>query len=152
MNVKNNKRSQETMQKIEDAFVTLLQDKSLHAISVTDICDLAEIDRCTFYAHYNDIAALAYAFSEKAEKMVQATSNSAEDYTWIFTCIKEHPKYFTAYFKLGIREVKADYKTLFLRSAVHSVAKLWFEGGCVESTEEMGALIAREAKKKSSCT
>ena len=100
MNSKNNKRSMETMQKIEDAFVTLLQ----------------------------------------------ARSGSTEDYAWIFTCIKEHPQHFNAYFKLSIREVKADYKTLFLRSAVHGVAKLWFEGGCVESEGAMGALIAHEIK------
>lgn len=146
MNTKNNKRSQETMQKIEDAFVALLQNESMHEVSVTDICDLAQIDRSTFYAHYDDVTALANAFSEKTEKMVQSQSGLAEDYAWIFTCIKEHPQHFAAYFKLGIREVKADYKTLFLRSAVHSVAKLWFEGGCVESTEAMGALIMREVK------
>ena len=134
------------MQKIEDAFVALLQNKPLHEVSVTDICDLAQIDRSTFYAHYDDVATLANAFSEKTERMVQSKSGSAEDYNWIFICIKEHPQHFNAYFKLGIREVKADYKTLFLRSAVHSVAKLWFEGGCVESAEAMGALIMREVK------
>ena len=146
MNSKNNKRSMETMQKIEDAFVTLLQGRSLHEISVVDICDLAQVDRSTFYAHYSDVEALANAFAEKTEKMVQARSGSTEDYAWIFTCIKEHPQHFNAYFKLSIREVKADYKTLFLRSAVHGVAKLWFEGGCVESEGAMGALIAHEIK------
>lgn len=147
MNTKNNKRAQETIQKIEDALVALLQDKSLHEVSVTDICDLAQIDRSTFYAHYDDVAALAYTFSEKTEKMVQSQSGSTEAYAWIFTCIKEHPQHFNAYFKLGIREMKADYKTLFLRSAVHSVAKLWFENGCIESEEKMGNLIAREINK-----
>ena len=126
--------------------ISLLQDKSLHEISVTDICDLAQIDRSTFYAHYDDIAALANVFSEKTEKMVQSQSGSAEDYTWIFTCIKEHPQHFAAYFKLGIREVTADYKSLFLRSAVHGVAKLWFENGCIDPVEEMGVLIKREVK------
>ena len=77
------------MQKIEDTFVALLQNKPLHEVSVTDICDLAQIDRSTFYAHYDDVAALANAFSEKTEKMVPSQSGSAENYTWIFTCIKE---------------------------------------------------------------
>ena len=47
----------------------------------------------------------------------------------------------------AIRDVKADYKTLFFRSAVHSVAKLWYENGCIESVEKMGELITREISK-----
>ena len=147
MNTPNNKRGQETVQKIDEAFVTLLQEKLLHEVEVSELCELAQINRSTFYAHYIDVEALANAFAEKTEKMVQARSGATEDYAWIFACIKEHPQHFNAYFKLNIREVKADYKTLFLRSAVHGVAKLWFENGCVESSEKMGNLIMREISK-----
>lgn len=147
MNTPNNKRSQETFQKIDEAFVTLLQEKSLHGIEVSEVCELAEINRSTFDAHYDVITALAKAFTEKTEKMIQSLPHSENDYSWIFTCIKERPRHFTAYFKLGIREVEADDKTLFLRSAVHGVAKLWFENGCTESAEHMGALIKRELKR-----
>ena len=147
MNVANNKRRQDTLQKIEEVFVTLLQEKSLHEVEVSELCKLAQIDRSTFYAHYEDVSALANTFSEKTEEFVLAQPHGEEDYSWIFACIKEHPQRFTAYFKLGIREVKADYKTLFLRSAVHGVAKLWFENGCIESAEKMGNLIMREMSK-----
>lgn len=147
MNVANNKRRQDTLQKIEDVFVTLLQEKSLHEVEVSELCKLAQIDRSTFYAHYEDVSALANTFSEKTEEFVLAQPHGEEDYSWIFACIKEHSQRFTAYFKLGIREVKADYKTLFLRSAVHGVAKLWFENGCIESAEKMGNLIMREISK-----
>lgn len=147
MNVANNKRRQDTLQKIEDVFVTLLQEKSLHEVEVSELCKLAQIDRSTFYAHYEDVSALANTFSEKTEEFVLVQPHGEEDYSWIFACIKEHPQRFTAYFKLGIREVKADYKTLFLRSAVHGVAKLWFENGCIESAEKMGNLIMCEISK-----
>ena len=147
MNTPNNKRGQETVQKIDEAFITLLQEKLLHEVGVSELCELAQINRSTFYAHYNDVEALANAFAEKTEKMVQARSGATEDYAWIFACIKEHPRHFNAYFKLGIRTVNADYKTLFLRSAVHGVAKLWFENGCIESSEKMGNLIMREISK-----
>ena len=100
-----------------------------------------------YYAHYDVITALAKAFTEKTEKMIQSLPHSENDYSWIFTCIKERPHHFMAYFKLGIREVEADDKTLFLRSAVHGVAKLWLENGCTESAEHMGALIKRELKR-----
>ena len=148
MNTPNNKRSQETLQKIDEAFATLLQEKSLHEIEVSELCELAENNRSTFYAHYDDVSALAKAFTENTEKKVQSLPHSENDYSWIFTCIKERPHHFMAYFKLGIREVEADYKTLFLRSAVHGVAKLWFENGCVESPKHMGELIAKEMVKQ----
>ena len=41
----------------------------------------------------------------------------------------------------------ADYRTLFRRSAVHSVEKLWFENGCVESVNHMATIIMREMKR-----
>ena len=147
MNTPNNKRGQETVKRIDEAFVSLMQEKSLHEVEISELCELAKINRSTFYAHYDDVTALADAFVEKTEKMVQSMPHSENDYSWIFTCIKEQPRHFAAYFKLGIREVKADYKTLFLRSAVHGVAKLWFENGCVEPEEHMGAIIMRELKK-----
>ena len=147
MNTPNNKRGKETVKRIDEAFVSLLQEKSLHEVEISELCELAQINRSTFYAHYADVTALADAFVEQTEEMVQSMPHSEDDYSWIFTCIKEQPRHFAAYFKLGIREVKADYKTLFLRSAVHGVAKLWFENGCVESAEHMGAIIMREMKK-----
>ena len=147
MNTPNNKRGQESLRKIEEAFVTLLQEKSLHEVEISELCELAQVNRSTFYAHYADVNALADAFVEQTEKMVQSMPHSGNDYSWIFNCIKERPRHFAAYLKFGIREVKADYKTLFLRSAVHGVAKLWFENGCVESSERMGAIIMRELKK-----
>ena len=148
MNTPNNKRSQETLQKIDEAFATLLQEKSLNEVEVSELCELAEINRSTFYAHYDDVTALKKAFTEKTEKMVQSLPHSENDYSWIFTYIKERPHHFAAYFKLGMQEVEADYKTLFLRSAVHGVAKLWFESGCVEPAEKMGTLIMREMNKR----
>ena len=147
MNVKNNKRGQETQQKIEDAFVTLLQEKSLREVEVSEICELAQINRSTFSAHYDSVSALANAFCEKTEEIVLAQPHTADDYTWLFACIKNHRQRFSAYFKLGIREVRADYKTLFLRSAIHGVAKLWFENGCVETVDKMGKLLMREISR-----
>ena len=147
MNTPNNKRGQETVKRIDEAFVSLMQEKSLHEVEISELCELAQINRSTFYAHYDDVTALADAFVEQTEKMVQSMPHSEDDYSWIFTCIKEQPRQFAAYFKLGIREVKADYKTLFLRSAVHGVAKLWFENGCVEPAELMGKVIKREYLK-----
>ena len=80
MNTPNNKRGQETVQKIEDEFVTLLQEKLPHEIGVSELCELAQINRSTFYAHYDDLTALSKSFSEKTEKLLQSQPRTDENY------------------------------------------------------------------------
>ena len=43
---------------IREAFIDLLNEKSLEKITVTDIVRRADINRGTFYAHYEDITAV----------------------------------------------------------------------------------------------
>ena len=43
---------------IRRAFMDLLKEKSFEKITVTDIVNLAEINRSTFYAHYPDVLGL----------------------------------------------------------------------------------------------
>ena len=63
MNTKNNQRRKNSITKIENAFMRLLQEKEVHTISITDICKLANVNRTTFYANYLDI----YDLVEKIE-------------------------------------------------------------------------------------
>lgn len=147
MNVKNNKRHQETMDNINNAFVSLLQGKELRELTVTNICELAGIERSTFYAHYNDVADLANACAAQIEKQVSEQPHTEDDFSWIFDYIKEHPDLFKKYFKLGVSKVSSDYKTIFFRNGAYSVAKMWFVDGCVESSEQMGIIIKREYEK-----
>ncbi len=68
MNTPNNKRYRDMAENINTAFVSSLQDKDMSDITVTDICKLADIDRRTFYAHYEDVSALANAYTAQIEK------------------------------------------------------------------------------------
>jgi len=36
---------------------------------------------------------------------------------------------------------------IFFRTGAYSVAKMWFDAGCVESSEQMGEIIKREYEK-----
>ncbi len=44
-----------TKKVIHDTFLTLLREKSVKQITVTELCRLAEINRATFYKHYFDV-------------------------------------------------------------------------------------------------
>lgn len=55
MNIKNNQRAQLTRNKIKEVFIEMLSSKAIHQITVQDICRKADVNRTTFYAHYDDI-------------------------------------------------------------------------------------------------
>ena len=147
MNVKNNRRHQETIDNIENAFVSLLRDKELNKISVTELCEAAKIDRSTFYANYEDISDLANEVSTKIEIELEEQPHTDGEFAWIFEYIQANKDVFDIYFKLGLSQAKADYKMIFFRTGAYSVAKMWFEGGCNESPEQMSEILKREYNK-----
>lgn len=57
-------RVKKTEQAIKQAFMQLRADKPLEKIKVKDLCTLAHINKSTFYAHYEDIYALANKMEE----------------------------------------------------------------------------------------
>ena len=147
MNTHINRRHRETIAAIDTAFVSLLKEKELKDISVSELCESAEVNRSTFYENYTDVFALANAYSEKIEKQIADQPHTDGEFAWIFDYIKANADVFEIYFKLGISKKSADYKTLFFRNGVYAVAKMWFEGGCKEPTEQMGEIVKREHTK-----
>ncbi|MET1249017.1 TetR/AcrR family transcriptional regulator [Sporolactobacillus sp. STCC-11] len=51
---KNNRRTHYTIQVIKDAFLRLLSTTELSKITVTQICREADVNRGTFYLHFDD--------------------------------------------------------------------------------------------------
>ncbi len=168
MNVKNNKRRRESVEKIEKAFVELLQTKELGKISVSEICAITELNRTTFYSNYIDIYDLADKVRGKLEREFTDLftdydyMNGRDGVFKMFTHIKENQLFYKTYFKLcydeshlisvydplraekefGTHNVK--YHIEFFRNGFNAVIKLWLAGGCVESPEEMANIIKQE--------
>ena len=65
MNVKNNKRHQETIAAIDRALLSLMKEKNLKDISVYELCNKAEANRSTFYENHTDVFTLANVYAEK---------------------------------------------------------------------------------------
>lgn len=72
MNVKNNQRFQETERKIKNAFLDLLGNRLLDDITVGDICLCADVNRSTFYAHYDSAETLLEAMDEDMSRQLMA--------------------------------------------------------------------------------
>ena len=68
MNTKNNKRRQDSQDRIETAFMELLKVKDLNKITVAEICKLAPCNRSTFYANFLDVFDLADTVRRKLEE------------------------------------------------------------------------------------
>lgn len=48
------RRKKYTRMVLKDSFMRLLKEKQISAITVKELCELADINRSTFYAHYSD--------------------------------------------------------------------------------------------------
>jgi len=60
-----NRKIQYTKMVIKESLFTLLQEKPLKHITVKSLCELADINRGTFYAHYADIYDLVHQLEEE---------------------------------------------------------------------------------------
>jgi len=114
MNTKNNQRSRNTDERIVRATFELSakENRPLNRITVREICEVAQINRSTFYAHYMDV----YDVVEKAERTM------AEELTKSFTKeLSKGKKLDTCFVSLFsfVKENKEFYK-LYLSSSSRS--------------------------------
>jgi len=48
------RRVKYTRMVLKESFINLLEKKDISQITIKEICEDADINRATFYAHYND--------------------------------------------------------------------------------------------------
>lgn len=173
MNTPNNKRRRESQRKMENAFVQLLQDREISRVSVTDICKLAGVNRTTFYANYQDVFALADTVLKRLEEEVLGLyqreweqRHSSHDFLPLFHHIRNNQLFYKTYFKLckdgyiqsfgyDTREAFAfygmqhiDYHIEFFGAGLNAIIRKWLNGGCIETPEEINAIIKAEYKNR----
>ena len=172
MNKPNNKRRKKSQEQIEKIFLQLIQKKNIDEISVSTICEKANLNRSTFYANYIDI----YDLAEKIQKNMEREfaqflliNNAKQDYNGylnMFRYIKDNQIFFKTYFKL--EEISKniptqyrvelaekyydnkfiDYHIEFFRAGLNAVIKKWLNSGCIETPEEINDIITSEYKNK----
>ena len=172
MNVSNNKRKKSSIEKIEKVFIQLIQKKNIEEISVSMICELADLNRSTFYSNYIDIYDLAEKVMKNMEiefGQFQLSNNAKQDsngYLNMFRYIKDNQIFFKTYFKLEAISMNLptqyhielaekyydnkfiDYHIEFFRAGLNAVIKKWLDNNCKETPEEINEIITTEYKNK----
>ena len=103
--MKSDARTRYTLMVLKKAFLTLLSEKPLNKISVKELCDLAEINRTTFYKHYEDIFALNASLEEDIIKDYRRLLQEIDDkhiyngVLTILTSLKENLIVYEAFMK-----------------------------------------------------
>jgi len=172
MNIKNNKRKRESIEKIEKVFIELLQTNELDKISVSAICKRTGLNRSTFYANFIDI----YDLADKTKKHLEdefltlysdeiSGKSSTDNFLKLFGHIKENQLFYKTYFKLvtdnnsfiGYDKARAeqffdsksiDYHIEFFKSGFNAIIKKWLSNGCKETPEEMENILKSEYLRK----
>lgn len=173
MNTANNRRRRESRDRLETAFVRLLQERELSRLTVTALCKEAGVNRTTFYANYLDIPDLADAVQKRLEDEVMELYReereqgwNSHDYLKLFRHIYENQLFYRTYFKLGLdgkfrlteydvqlaasyypdRDV--EYHVEFFRAGLNAVIKKWLREGCRQTPEEIRAILMDEYRGK----
>lgn len=170
MNTPNNKRKKESQNKIEKAFLQMIQTKEIEDISVSRICKAAGLNRSTFYANYVDIYDLVEKIRERMLNEFASIFNDKEaghtyeNYLTMFRHIKDNRIFYRTYFKLAFdtnydityfsEELSREefnnrfieYHGEFFKAGISAIIKMWLNRDCKETPEEMVEIIQSEYK------
>lgn len=164
-----------SQEKIEKAFIELIQTKEINEISVVELVKKAKVNRSTFYVNYLDIDDLKDKIKEKMfydilelYKEESIKKEHSYDYLKLFKHIKENQIYYRTMFKLSfdfmnyydnsLEEKDAikyygtlkniDYHIEFFKAGIQAIIKKWLFNGCEEAPEEMLEILNSEYRGK----
>ena len=68
--MKNDRRIRRTRAAIQSAFLKLIFEKDINKITIKELCERADINKSTFYLHYQDIYDLEEQIEEEISEKV----------------------------------------------------------------------------------
>lgn len=164
MNTINNKRKQQSIKKIKEAFMILFNEKDLEEIKVSDICEIAKINRTTFYSTFDNLYDLIEAIKVDYESLIIEKLKEeiySSKLAKIFNDIYKNQLIYKTYIKLfsdkkhksnlletffnGLNNGNGvNYHLVFFRAGFVALIKQWLSSGCKETPEEMLAILQEE--------
>ena len=75
------------------------------------------------------------------------TCDTTEDFTWLFTTVKDNAEQLRAYFQTATYTTTGNYKTTFFVNGLRAIIITWLDNDCANSVEQMNELAMREYGK-----
>lgn len=163
-----NRRSIMTKKMIEDSFYELLEKNPVEKISVKSLCDNADINRSTFYLHYQTIEDLVDEIEQtlinKQIELLGKVNKRTDTRPFIIqtlSMLEKRPKvylhllenghfvqlytekmehYFENFVELS-HNIKTTYTFEYIVSGSFAISKKWLESGCKLSKKNLAELI-----------
>lgn len=178
MNTKNNKRYKGSSEKIETTFLALLLNHKYEEITISEIVKHANINRSTFYAHYDDINDLIIKIESRFANSMASIFNfglrpTHQAFVEMFTFIKNNKYFYKAflnipYATLAEYNTKVEvlknidnnanfekdnklgiyYRASFFGAGIKEMCRIWLEHDCKESPSFMAELLLEEYKNR----
>ncbi|WP_367295369.1 TetR/AcrR family transcriptional regulator [Levilactobacillus yonginensis] len=158
--VKNNRRAQYTQGIIQQTVLSLLESKPINAISVTEVCAQADVNRTTFYRYYTDIydcvASIEKDFVSALNPLEGATPTQALEH--LLMAFYEDKKLSNLVFVEGktkllerMQELMRqngpepplidDYQGTYIGAGLQSILKKWVKAGMPETPQQLTQII-----------
>jgi AcrR family transcriptional regulator len=165
-------------EKIENAFLSLIQKYNYENINISQICKEAHINRSTFYLHYSDINDLIIKIENKFAKNISNIFNNGlrqnnDAFKDMFTFIQNNKCFYKAflnipYTTLAESQIKLNilknighsthidksnniglfYRANFFGAGIKEICRLWLDRDCKESPQFMAALLLEEYENR----
>ena len=179
MNIKNNKRYKTSSEKIETTFLSLILNHKYEDISISQICEAAEINRSTFYAHYDDINSLVVKIEQNFANSMASIFNfglkqNNDAFLEMFKFVERNKYFYKAFLNIPYttlaeknakhqimsnikdniqsnqtNDIELLYRATFFGAGIKEICKLWLERDCKETPEQMAALLKKEYTNRS---
>ena len=174
MNKKNNQRYKNSSEKIETAFLALTLNHKYEDISISQICERAQINRSTFYSHYDDINDLIIKIEAKFANSMSmifdyGSRANNEAFVEMFKFVKENKYFYKAFLNIpyittaekntkstilsnmkdnlksiAVSDIELRYHASFFGAGIKEICRIWLERDCKETPEEMAMILFKE--------
>lgn len=107
MNTKNNKRFRDTEIRMESVMLKLMKDTEFEKITVKKICEKANVNRSTFYAHFIDIYDMLNKMEQELSKQLMENYVESEERVAFseksFIVFLDHIKKHKYFYKINLK-------------------------------------------------
>ena len=173
MNTKNNRRAQETRERIIQAVFEIIeqQHKQISKVTVREICEAANVNRSTFYAHFADVYDVLESVERTMSEGIMDTGLAAIDisgdlratFEAVLQFVYEHRSFYRVYFeeinKMGVisaawdrlsergvtfaADVENIYNGAVYLNGATALLRTWIQRDCAETPGELYDMLTR---------